>query len=319
MPADNIHLMKAFPDFNSPGFNINEYNKKFKDNNIVIHASSSCVSYPEHWGCLSIKCAFHGNEYYQSGDRFYAVNDTNYLIMNEGSFYSSYIFSKSAVESFTVNFSEEFETNAIQGLINTHEDLLSFTHPAGQKIEFTEKLYRHNELISPVLFQLFSLSSQLHCNKILMGELYYTLIEKLLLNQKNVNREVQQIKAIKASTRNELYKRLYYAKDFIDSCYMTDLCLEKIAEISHLNTAYFLRSFKYFFKVTPYQYIIHRRLDEAKKLLENSKATVTEVCFSVGYYDLTSFIKLFRNKFGLSPKKYQREFNKKYFQQSAPP
>ena len=100
---------------------------------------------------------------------------------------------------------------------------------------------------------------------------------------------------------------------------MTDLSLEKIAETAHLNTAYFLRSFKYFFKVTPYQYIIHRRLDEAKKLLENSKVSVTEVCFSVGYYDLTSFIKLFRNKFGLSPEKYQKEFIKKYFQQLAAP
>ena len=315
MPADNIHVMKAFPDFNSPGFDINEYNKKFKDNNIVIHASSSCVSYPEHWGCLSIKCAFHGNEYYQSGSRFYAVNDTNYLVMNEGSFYSSYIFSKSPVESFTVNFSDEFEINAIKGLMHTHEHLLDFIDPGTRKMEFTEKLYKHNELISPVLFQLFSVSSQPCCNKILIRELYYTLIERLLLNQKNINKEVQHIKAVKASTRNELYKRLHYAKDFIDSCYMTDLSLEKIAETAHLNTAYFLRSFKYFFKVTPYQYIIHRRLDEAKKLLENSKVSVTEVCFSVGYYDLTSFIKLFRNKFGLSPEKYQKEFIKKYFQQ----
>jgi AraC-like DNA-binding protein len=319
MHADNIHVMKVFPDFNSPGFDITEYNRKFKDNNVVVHASSSCVSYPEHWGCLSIKCAFHGHEYYQSGSRFYAVNDTNYLVMNEGSFYSSYIFSKSPVESFTVNFSEEFETNAIKGLINTHDDLLDLIHPAGKKIELTEKLYRHNELLSPVLFQLFSLSSQQDCNNILMRELYYILIERLLLIQKNVNREAQHIKAIKPSTRNELYKRLHYAKDFIDSCYMTDLSLEKIAEIAHLNTAYFLRSFKYFFKVTPYQYIIHRRLDEAKKLLEDSDATVTEVCFSVGYYDLTSFIKLFRNKFGLSPEKYQKEFIKKYFQQLAAP
>src|ERR1017187_10556117 len=109
MPPGAISLIKSFPDFNVTGFDINEYNKKFKENNVIIHASSRSVSYPEHWGCLSVKCAFHGNESYQAGNRFYTVNDTNYLVLNEGTIYSSYIYSEFPVESFTINFSHELE------------------------------------------------------------------------------------------------------------------------------------------------------------------------------------------------------------------
>ena len=314
MTSDGVYIMKTFPDFNVTGFDIEEYNKRFKENNVIIHATSSDVSYPEHWGCLSVKCAFHGNECYQSGKRSYAVNETNYLVLNEGTAYSSYIFSEVPVESFTINFSHDFEMEATNGFMETPGKMLeNFEHGPCGKIEFTEKLYKHDTLVSPFIFKLFSLSLQPHPEEIFIKELYYRLVENLLLRQKEVHAEIQKVNAGKLSTRTELYRRLHYAKDFIDSCYMTGMTLDKIAGIAHLNAAYFLRQFKNYFRVTPYQYIIQRRLDEARKLLEISDMSVTDVCFSVGYYDLTSFIKLFRKYFRLSPEGYQKQFRKEPF------
>lgn len=308
MLSGNIHFLNAFPDFTATGFNINEYNKQFRENNVIIHASSGSVSYPEHWGCLSIKCAFHGTEYYQAGKRFYVVNDTNYLVLNEGTNYSSYIFSARPVESFTINFSHEFEMEAINSLLGTPESKLdNFGFNYFQKPELTEKLNKHDELVSTTLCRLFSLSSQVNPDKIVIRQLYYQLIENLLCREKRVHAEMQKIPAIKASTRIELYRRLYYAKDFIDSCYMTEITLDKIAGIAHLNTAYFLRLFKNYFGITPYQYIIKRRLLEAKALFETSNMSATEVCFSTGYQDLTSFIKLFKRHFGPSPELYKKQ------------
>ncbi len=154
---DDIYLMKTFPDFNMPGFDINQYNKRFRESNVIIHATSRCISYPEHWGCLSVKCAFGGSEYYQPGKRFYAVNDSNYLVLNEGSGYSSYIFSDSPVRSFTINFSHEFELHATNGLIGTPGGMLeNFGYDRHQKIEFTEKLYGHDTLVSPLILKLYT-------------------------------------------------------------------------------------------------------------------------------------------------------------------
>ena len=311
-PPDRIFIMKKFPDFNVPGFDIETYNERFKKSNVVIHATSKDVSYPEHWGCLSIKCAFNGEEHYQSGNCFYSVNNKNYLIFNEGKSYSSHIFSKTQVESFTVNFSSAFEEEIVNSLLQSHDHMLdNFEHLSHHKVEFIEKLYRHDEIVSPVLFKLYKFSSLAKPDYNLIDETYNELLEKLLLLQRHVAKEIQKVNAIKTSTKMELYKRLHYAKDYIDSCYTSQITLDKLSNIACFNSAYFLREFKKYFHFTPYQYIIQKRLELAKNLLEIQDASITEICFTIGYEDIGSFAKLFKSRFKLSPEAYQQQHFKK--------
>ncbi len=309
---DSIFIMRDFPDFSVPGFDMEKYNERFLKNNVLIHALSSDVSYGEHWGCLSVKCAYNGNEYYQSNGCFYAVNDSNYLVFNEGKTYSSYIFSDKPVESFTVNISPFFEQTVVSGLLSRTSDLLADAECAYPgKIEFTEKLYSHDDAVSPVLRRLYHLSLLNKPDSNTITELYYTLIEKMLLVQDGVNNEIKKIEAAKPSTQAELYKRLHYAKDFIDSCYMENITLQQLAAVTCLNSAYFLRQFKKYFGLTPYQYIIKARLKAAKHLLENSSESITDICFTVGYEDTTSFTRLFKQNFLLTPEKYRLAHQKK--------
>ncbi|HWB24654.1 MAG TPA: AraC family transcriptional regulator [Chitinophagaceae bacterium] len=311
---DGIFIMRDFPDFNVPGFDIEAYNERFKKNNVIIHARSSNVSYGEHWGCLSIKCAFKGSEYYQSHGRFYAVNDNNYLVFNEGKTYSSYIFSDTPVESFTINFSSFFTQTVAYGLLaNMNEALSNDQYCTPAHIEFTEKLYSHDDMVSPLLNRLYRLSVEVKPGNAGITELYYLLLEKLLLLQAGVNADIKKIKAARLSTKTELYKRLHYAKDFIDSCYTGNITLQQLSSVACLNSAYLLRQFKKHFSVTPYQYIIHKRLAEAKHRLETTSAPVTEICFTVGYGDVTSFAKLFKQYFQLTPEKYRLNYQKKSF------
>jgi AraC family transcriptional regulator len=312
IPNSEIFIMTAFPDFNVAGFDMEKYNERFKKRNVIIHAKSKDVSYPEHWGCLSIKCAFNGSEYYESGNHFYTVNENNYLIFNEGKYYSSRIFSHTTVESFTVNFSAGFEREVSTSLLSSCEDLLdNFERIKERKIEFIEKLYPHDEIITPVLSKLYRESLKEEPDGNFIDESYHQLLERLILLQKHVWKEVQKIKAVKPSTKIELYKRLHYAKDYIDSCYTSSITLEQLASIAFLNNTYFLRTFKRFFNITPYQYVIRKRLEHAKKLLRSQHATVSEVCCAVGYEDVRSFTILFENNFGITPEAYQQQSSKK--------
>src|SRR5882672_8292270 len=113
--CNDFHIMKSFPDFHASCFDIIAYNKTFEKKNVIIHASAKDVSYSEHWGPLSIKCAIKGIEHYQCNGRFYSVDSNNYLIFNDGQYYSSHIYSKTGTESFTVNFSGDFRREALQG------------------------------------------------------------------------------------------------------------------------------------------------------------------------------------------------------------
>lgn len=310
--SNDIFIMKQFPDFNVQGFDIETYNERFRKNNVIIHATSKDVSYPEHWGCLSIKCAFNGEEHYQSGNCFYSVNSNNYLIFNEGKSYSSYIFSKTVVESFTINFSSSFEQEILSSLLQCSDYLMgNFQNNSQRKIGFIEKLYAHDDIVSPLLFKLYRLSANTKPDYNLIDEIYHQLLEKLLRLQQHVANEIQKVKAIKTSTKTELYKRLHLAKDYIDSCYTLPLTLDKLSTVACLNSAYFLRQFKKHFHITPYQYIIQKRLELAENLLKAQNISVTEVCFAAGYEDVSSFAKLFKSRFKLSPEAYQHQHSKK--------
>ena len=156
-------------------------------------------------------------------------------------------------------------------------------------------------MVSPVLFGIRQLSKKNVENKEKIIELYYLLMEKLLLLQGEVSKEINNVKACKSSTRKELYKRLHYAKDYIDSCYASEITLHELSLITLMNAAYFLRQFKKYFHTTPHQYLMQRRMQVASELMQHKNLPVAEVCNAVGYEDVSSFIRLFKKHDDFSP------------------
>jgi AraC family transcriptional regulator len=303
-----INLMPQFPDFKVPGFDVEVYNRRFRESNVVIHAKAKEVSYPEHWGPVSVKCAFNGNEYYELGQCRYKVDGSSFLILNEGQTYSSYIHSQETVESFTINFSASFVKEVYAGH-RSHDDA------EAKPPIFCERLHDHDQLVSPYIFLLKELSNEFYKNLDRIEETYVFLLQSLFQLQQRESRQFQKIQAVKSSTRKELYQRLMRAKDHIDSCYADDVSLDKLAVATCLNPAYLLRQFKSCFGVTPRQYIISKRMTLAENLMISTDRSVTEICYATGYKDLTSFCKLFRHFYHSSPEAYrlQHQLKKSIF------
>ncbi|MBT8190638.1 MAG: helix-turn-helix transcriptional regulator [Saprospiraceae bacterium] len=61
---------------------------------------------------------------------------------------------------------------------------------------------------------------------------------------------------------------------------------------------------------TPLEYIQRVRIEAAKKSLESSTKTILEVMYSIGYNDDKAFRNTFRKFTGLSPKAYQKKYNR---------
>ncbi|MEP6846712.1 MAG: AraC family transcriptional regulator [Panacibacter sp.] len=306
----SITLVNNFPDFSAPGFDMDVYNDFFKTSNSIINATASDIAYPEHWGCLSIKCAFNGEEFYRTQKRVYSVNENNFLVLNEGQHYSSYIFSKNPVESFTLNFTSRFVEEVMSSCLRSDEKNIDEPFSAGKEaIEFIEKLYPNNVFVSPVISRIKELTKNFNSNKENINELYYLLLEKLLMLHSEVDKEISKVTACKPSTRKELYKRLHYAKDFIDSCYASEITLHELSLITLMNAAYFLREFKKYFHTTPYQYLMKRRMQVAGEMMKNKHLSVADVCIAVGYEDVSSFAKLFKKHYGFAPEAYRRRIS----------
>ena len=105
--------------------------------------------------------------------------------------------------------------------------------------------------------------------------------------------------------QNDTNQQLVRARSFIDAHYDLPLDLEQIARQAGFSRYHFLRLFRNTFDQTPHQYLVQRRIECAKSLLDASDLSVTEVCFAVGFQSLGSFSALFRRCAGYPPTQYR--------------
>ncbi len=55
------------------------------------------------------------------------------------------------------------------------------------------------------------------------------------------------------------------------------------------------------------QLLQEKRLKQAVFLLENTRLSITDVSLDVGYSNFSYFYKIFREKYGMSPKQFRRK------------
>jgi AraC family transcriptional regulator len=85
------------------------------------------------------------------------------------------------------------------------------------------------------------------------------------------------------------------------------LLLSDLAKIAHISPYYFLRLFKAYLSMTPRAYIKQIRFVQSAKRLQYSQIPITEIAFSMGYEDLSSFTRAFLQSAKKSPSAYRKE------------
>lgn len=100
---------------------------------------------------------------------------------------------------------------------------------------------------------------------------------------------------------------LFKAREYIHSNIHGSLSLEGISQHVNLSKYHFLRMFRQQFGITPHQYILNYRINQARKSLE-SGASLNDVVFQFGFSDLSHFNRVFKPVFGMTPRQYQQYF-----------
>lgn len=95
--------------------------------------------------------------------------------------------------------------------------------------------------------------------------------------------------------------------DYIHAHLDYDLSLAELAQVAALSPFHLVRVFKQATGETLHQYVLHRRLDEAMRLLRHSGSTITEVAHAAGFGDHSHFARRFKRRFGLSPTEIGKE------------
>lgn len=100
--------------------------------------------------------------------------------------------------------------------------------------------------------------------------------------------------------------RIVAARQYIDPHYMEDLSLEQVAEAVSANPSYLSYIFRKGTGITFLQYLTNVRLQAACRLLtEQPGLSLEDVASRVGYHSASYFHKIFRSRFGISPRQWK--------------
>jgi AraC-like DNA-binding protein len=107
---------------------------------------------------------------------------------------------------------------------------------------------------------------------------------------------------------NTAERHLVRARDLADRAYAEPLEVADLARAAGLSPAYFSRSFRQAFGVSPHGYLLTRRLERAAALLRHTDHSVARICAEVGLTSLGSFTSSFTRTYGRSPRVYREAF-----------
>lgn len=158
-------------------------------------------------------------------------------------------------------------------------------------LELTEKILNHHELTV--------------ANELLRTSLLYEIIALL------VDSENQQKSKEGADEVYDYSPDVYVntAIEYIGEHY-PHTKVSEIAAYIGISRYYLTHIFKEKLHVSPQEFLLNYRMEQANRLLRTTGLSVQAVSEKVGYENPLTFSKTFKNKFGLSPKKYREKMKR---------
>lgn len=100
------------------------------------------------------------------------------------------------------------------------------------------------------------------------------------------------------------------ALSYIQQHYAEQITLQNLADVSGYSTYYFCKLFKNITQLTPMQYVVRFRMDQAEKRLILSADPVEKIMLDVGFHNYGYFWRTFKEIYGSSPQAYRRKSKK---------
>ena len=105
-------------------------------------------------------------------------------------------------------------------------------------------------------------------------------------------------------------RRVLKVKDFINTHISDSLRLEQLADLVGMTPTAFSRFFKLRTGKNLSEYIIDIRLGLAARRLVDTADSVSEICWSCGFNNLSNFNRLFRSRKGCNPTEFREKYQK---------
>lgn len=125
---------------------------------------------------------------------------------------------------------------------------------------------------------------------------YEALFERYFENIQNIIKENK-------SDKDQITS---YVMDYIEENYAKDVSLEVVSDHLKISSGYLSAYFKEKTGINFSDYLNELRVNKAKDLLENTNLKIKEVSNRVGYYNVNSFIRMFKQCMGVTPGEFRK-------------
>lgn len=114
---------------------------------------------------------------------------------------------------------------------------------------------------------------------------------------------------VNESTSRSVTSALAPALSYVQRHYSEKLRMPTAARLCDLSPFQFSRNFKRENGFTFRDFVVRLRIQRAAELIRQSKMSVTDAAFGVGFNDLSYFARMFRRQIGVSPSDYRTRCN----------
>lgn len=127
------------------------------------------------------------------------------------------------------------------------------------------------------------------------------LLEVLIINM------VRRTKAnLIVAPSQKITKECYFVEQYINNHYQEDITLELLSEKTYMNKFYLVHAFKQYKGVSPINYLIRLRVQQAKELLETTNYSIAQISDSCGFSSQSYFSQVFKKACGMTPNAYRK-------------
>ncbi|WP_051356603.1 helix-turn-helix domain-containing protein [Azorhizobium doebereinerae] len=93
---------------------------------------------------------------------------------------------------------------------------------------------------------------------------------------------------------------------FIDAHIARNIAIEELAALARLSPSHFSKRFRARFGLSPYNYVLARRVELAQQMMTGSQDSLSEIALNCGFSDQAHFSRVFKRVTGESPNAWRR-------------
>lgn len=251
-------------------------------------------------GAFEISIVVKGHGVYRVGEKVYRFEPQDVFLFSTNEAHCI----TEAVDELQI-FNLQFEPRFIWGPGHDTFDLRYLDVFFHRNELFSHQLQHDDPRAEEIRFALFQINREfLHKENFYDMMVKNMLLVALVLIRRNYALWFEDNSGIQKA---QLLQQLRTVMQYIDDNLCSDLKLEDLADTAHMSRSHFSALFKQLNGLSPWEYIVSRRISHAANLLRTTSLPITSIAVDCGFNTTANFNYAFRRQTNKTPTQYRKE------------